>query len=168
MVTWLHVPQSINKSKFKWCKWSNLYHSWLKFIMLIILIFGHRVLAEIRVPSFCWRLSFQMNISTLYNNCYVILATYMLDSALEPSYNLSKNLLLLPWILKLIVNMVNDSTPPDIWKCQYDPSGFGRPRRISAKAQGRANNLINQTLCLLTHQCINLKLFLFWEMYSKN
>ena len=36
----------------------------------------------------------------------------MLDSALEPSYNLSKNLLLLPWIQKLIVDMVNDSTPP--------------------------------------------------------
>ena len=37
----------------------------------------------------------------------------MFDSALEPSYNfnLSKNLLLLPWILKLIVNMVNDSAP---------------------------------------------------------
>ena len=35
----------------------------------------------------------------------------MLDSALEPSYNLEKNLLLLPWILKLIVDMVNDSTP---------------------------------------------------------
>ena len=35
----------------------------------------------------------------------------MLDSALEPSYYLSKNLLLLPWILKLIVDMVNDSTP---------------------------------------------------------
>ena len=34
----------------------------------------------------------------------------MLDSALEPSYNLSKNLLL-PWILKLILDMVNDSTP---------------------------------------------------------
>ena len=53
----------------------------------------------------------QMNIKTLYNDCYVILTTYMLDSALEPSYNLSKNLLLLPWILKLIVDMVNDSTP---------------------------------------------------------
>ena len=36
----------------------------------------------------------------------------MLDSALEPSYNLSKYLLLLPWILKLIVDMVNNSTPP--------------------------------------------------------
>ena len=36
----------------------------------------------------------------------------MLDSALEPSYNLSKNLLLLPWKLKLIVAMVNDSNPP--------------------------------------------------------
>ena len=38
----------------------------------------------------------------------------MLDTALEPSYNLSKNLLLLPWILKLIVDMVNDSTPVDM------------------------------------------------------
>ena len=35
----------------------------------------------------------------------------MLDSALGPSCSLSKNLLLLPWILKLIVDMVNDSTP---------------------------------------------------------
>ena len=34
----------------------------------------------------------QMNIKTQYNDCYVILTTYMLDSALEPSYNLSKNL----------------------------------------------------------------------------
>ena len=34
----------------------------------------------------------------------------MLDSGLEPSYNLPKNLLLLPWILKLLVDMVNDST----------------------------------------------------------
>ena len=57
-------------------------------------------------------LSIQMNILTLYNNCYVILTTYMLDSALEPLYNLSKNLLLLPWILKSMVDMVNDSTPP--------------------------------------------------------
>ena len=32
----------------------------------------------------------------------------MVDSALE---HLSKNLLLLPWILKLIVDMVNDSIP---------------------------------------------------------
>ena len=53
----------------------------------------------------------QMKILTLYDNCYVILATYMIDSAIEPLYNLSKNLLLLPWILKLIVDMVNDSTP---------------------------------------------------------
>ena len=30
---------------------------------------------------------------------------------LAPSYKLSKNLLLLPWILKFIVDMVNDSTP---------------------------------------------------------
>ena len=35
----------------------------------------------------------------------------MLDSALWPSYNLPKNLLLLPWILKFIEDMVNDSTP---------------------------------------------------------
>ena len=35
----------------------------------------------------------------------------MLDSDQEPSYNLSKNLLLLPRILKLIKDMVDDSTP---------------------------------------------------------
>ena len=35
----------------------------------------------------------------------------MLDSDQEPSYNLSKNLLLLPRILKLIKHMVDDSTP---------------------------------------------------------
>ena len=56
-------------------------------------------------------LSIQMNILILYNNCYVILTTYILDSALEPWYNLSKNLLLLPRILKLIEDMVNDSIP---------------------------------------------------------
>ena len=52
-----------------------------------------------------------MNIVTLYYICYVILALYMLDSDQEPSYNLSKNLLLLPRILKLIEDMVDDSTP---------------------------------------------------------
>jgi len=36
---------------------------------------------------------------------------YMLDTNLEPSFNLSKNLLLLPLILKLILDMVKDSTP---------------------------------------------------------
>ena len=36
---------------------------------------------------------------------------YMLDSDREPSYNLSKNHLLLPRILKLIEDMVDDSTP---------------------------------------------------------
>ena len=36
---------------------------------------------------------------------------YMLDSDQEPSYNLSKNLLLLPRILKLIKDIVDDSTP---------------------------------------------------------
>ena len=51
------------------------------------------------------------HILTLYYICYVILAMYMLASDQEPSYNLSKNLLLLPRILKLIVDMVNDSTP---------------------------------------------------------
>ena len=35
----------------------------------------------------------------------------MLDSDQEPSYNLSKNLLLLPRILKLMKDMVNDLTP---------------------------------------------------------
>ena len=63
------------------------------------------------VYSCYYSLSIQMNIFTLYNKCYVISTTYMLDSALEPSYNLSKIFFLLPWILKLIVYMVNDSTP---------------------------------------------------------
>ena len=35
----------------------------------------------------------------------------MLDSDQEPSYNLLKNLLLLPRMLKLIEDMVDDSTP---------------------------------------------------------
>ena len=35
----------------------------------------------------------------------------MLDSDQEPSDNLSKNLLLLPRILKLMKDMVDDSTP---------------------------------------------------------
>ena len=52
-----------------------------------------------------------MNISTLYYIYYVILAMYMLDSDQEPSYNFSNNLLLLPRILKLIEDMVDDSTP---------------------------------------------------------
>ena len=51
-------------------------------------------------------LSIQMSILPLYNKCYVILTTYMLNSALEPSYNLSKNLTKI-----LIVDMVNDSHP---------------------------------------------------------
>ena len=52
-----------------------------------------------------------MSILTLYYIYYVILAIYMLDSDHEPSYNLSKNLLLLPRILKLMKDMVDDSTP---------------------------------------------------------
>ena len=63
------------------------------------------------VAGIYFPLSIQMNILTLYNNCYVILSTYMLYSALEPSYNLSKNLLLQPRILKLIEDMINYSTP---------------------------------------------------------
>ena len=51
-----------------------------------------------------------MNILTLYYIFYVILAVHMLDSDQEPSYNLSKNRLLLPRILKLIEDMVDDST----------------------------------------------------------
>ena len=35
---------------------------------------------------------------------------YMLDSDQEPSYNFTKNLLLLPRILKLIEDMVDDLT----------------------------------------------------------
>ena len=42
----------------------------------------------------------------------------MLDSDQEPSYNLSKNLLLLPRILKLIKDMVDDSTPLIIHRSQ--------------------------------------------------
>ena len=48
------------------------------------------------------------NFSPLYYIGYVILAIYMLDSDPEPSYDLSKNLLLLPRILKLIEDMVDD------------------------------------------------------------
>ena len=36
---------------------------------------------------------------------------HMLDSDQEPQYNLSKNLLLQPRILKLMKDMVEDSTP---------------------------------------------------------
>ena len=36
---------------------------------------------------------------------------FMLDSDQEPSKKLSKNLVLLPRILKLIEDMVDDSTP---------------------------------------------------------
>ena len=47
----------------------------------------------------------------VYYICYIILAMYMLDSEQEPTYNLLKNLLLLPRIIKLIEDTVNDSTP---------------------------------------------------------
>ena len=44
----------------------------------------------------------------------------MLDSDQEPSYNLSKNLLLQPRILKLMKDMVNDCTPLVIENTQDD------------------------------------------------
>ena len=50
----------------------------------------------------------------------------MLDSDQEPSYNLSKNLLLLPRILKLIKDMIDDSTPLII-PCQLKIN-FNKPR----------------------------------------
>ena len=40
---------------------------------------------------------------------------YMLDSDQEQSYNLLKNLLLLPRILKLIEDIVDDLTPLTIY-----------------------------------------------------
>ena len=58
-------------------------------------------------------LSIYVNILTLYYIRYAILVIYMLDSGQEPSYNLSTNLLLLPRILKLMKDMVDDSTPPE-------------------------------------------------------
>ena len=39
-----------------------------------------------RIAVIYFLLSIQLNILTLYNNCHVILTTYMLDSALEPLY----------------------------------------------------------------------------------
>ena len=50
-----------------------------------------------RLAVIYFLLSIQMNILTLYNNCYVIFTTYMLDSALELHIcSVSKNLSLLP------------------------------------------------------------------------
>ena len=46
----------------------------------------------------------------------------MLDSDQEPSYNVSKNLLLLPRILKLIKDRVDDSTPLIYYKLEWDLS----------------------------------------------
>ena len=43
----------------------------------------------------------------------------MLDLTLDPTYNLSKNRLLLLWILQMIVDMVNDSTPLIIWSVSF-------------------------------------------------
>ena len=45
----------------------------------------------------------------------------MLDSDQEPTCNLSKNLLLLPRILKLIKDMVDDSTP--LLRCPFHKEG---------------------------------------------
>ena len=68
-----------------------------------------------------------MNILTLYYVCNVILAMYMLDSDQEPSYNLTKNLLLLSRILKLIEDMVDDSTPL-LNVCFYASTIYNRTR----------------------------------------
>ena len=72
------------------------------------------VIAVIHFP-----LSIQMNILTLYNNCCVIITTYMLDSDHLSLHIIGqKNLLLLTWILKLIANMVNDSI--SLFNGKYD------------------------------------------------
>ena len=55
-------------------------------------------------------LSIQMNILTLYYIC-ICKCIHMLELDQEPSYNLPKKFLSLPRILKLIEDMVNDSTP---------------------------------------------------------
>ena len=53
-----------------------------------------------------------MNILTLYIIFVYYLAMYnMLDSDQESPFNLSKNVLLLPRMLKLIEDMVDDSAP---------------------------------------------------------
>ena len=53
MVTWLQVHYLIFYLFIKWCTWSkSCIHPWLRFFMLIILLFVSRVLAENRVPSF--------------------------------------------------------------------------------------------------------------------
>ena len=49
---------------------------------------------------------------------------YMLDSDQEPSYNLSKILLLLPRILKLMEDMANDSTPCICKFIQYSNADY--------------------------------------------
>ena len=61
-------------------------------------------------------LSILMNILTLYYICYLILAMYLLDSDREPSYNSFKIFYYCQgyWLLKLIVDMANDSTPPQL------------------------------------------------------
>ena len=81
----------------------------LKIIRFIQLKKEHINFLFVAVISF--PLSIQMNILTLYDNCYVILTKHMLDSVLKNSDNLSKNLLLLPLIQKLMLDMVNYSTP---------------------------------------------------------
>jgi len=96
-----------------------------------------------------------MNILTLYYICYVILAMYMLDTDQESSYNLSKNLLLLPRILKLIEDMVDDSTPLLI---QYTYSSLNTGSLPQSKSPNSlrtnfaASFLASFFLCLMTGQ----------------
>ena len=54
---------------------------------------------------------------------------YMLDSDQEPSYNLSKNLLLLPRILKLIEDMVD---PPSYSSMKESKKGIVTSTKVSA------------------------------------
>ena len=65
----------------------------------------------------------------------------MLDSVLEPSYHLSKNLSLLPWIQKLIVYMVNDSTPLE----KHDTKGVmrGEGHVIMKKEKVKVKTYVN-------------------------
>ena len=93
----------------KWFQYHIVFQYRSKLIRVIELKKKHINFLFITVIYF--PLSILMNILPLYYICYVILAMYMIDSDQEPSYNLSKNILLLPRILKLIEDMVNDSTP---------------------------------------------------------
>ena len=98
----------------KWFLKNCISFLWSEEIIVIGFIFVsflHNCMDFLFLAVICFPLSIQLNILTLYNNCYVTLITYAWFSPRAFLYNLSKNLLLLPWILILIVDMVNDSTP---------------------------------------------------------